>query len=900
MNIERATDAYSIPGGEAKLTKARKPTLPSCVYYRQENGYKPLVGDFAKAQYTLRPHLVARSIKSQMGKPLAEGLFQEIPDKTPAQISARILQHLLENASKLNRCEIHDAVITVPANFDSAMCAATLDAARMAGIAVTAPDGTTRPILLSEPNAVIYDLVNQIKNGNIAETVIDLSEKKRVLVFDLGGGTLDITMHEIQRRDGLDDVLKVDEIATNRYTLLGGDDFDEAIAQVMFQRYLKQYSRSAEVVSRLRRDEKIILAHLKVMAEDLKLQISENHSDDDSGDGWNGWDDGPSGFPVGGNIAGTGYAYDDTFTAEEVEGILKGFMAENLGYQDYKRLEQIAATRNIIYPILDVLKKTAAKTGEENVHVDAVIVNGGMSRFYMVLDRLKTFFGFDPIVAMDPDLSVARGAAVYHYYLRHNEQMQDDMRKAELSDAPSAEISAEAHSPRPIAAVRTVGIEWGNAILNDGLYLGLRNGAVQAIIPTGAELPYSSEMMTGFSIAAKQQMIQIPIKSRNLDGSYRTIASGNIGLRKVYEEGAYLTFRIHMALNKVLTMKAWICSDVEGQKPLEEGTCTISIDNQEYSARGIQMMAPSGTKLNPEYELNNILQLCKTIEQRQRRGGPIKDLSTRIRESMKTIRNAGNKEDFAELILAALKKSTCLEVQSRYLVLARQIGECWSPAQKKALADCCMEFIRPQIEFDWTTRNVNLVINAIYTLGMCGTKQQVLQLKPLHTKRQYYQACLFTHARTRTDADWLKNEFIRDARDAQVKAANKLAPTAYAIGVLLKKGTGAENVLSIQDEEQIVSVLCEAIMSGKLTKDTITPAIIALGCVADQRYDYAISKLWADRALNCVQTVHYYYEDAIVDKLNRSRAIAEKLIRGEALTQEEEQYLITKLESSNE
>ncbi len=302
VEIARATDMYNAVSGEVKLTKMKKPTLPSCVYYRQEKSYEPLVGDFAKMQYPLRPHLVAKSIKSQMGNPMVSGLSPEIPDRAPAEISARILKHLLKEASKVYRCEITDAVITVPANFDSAMCKATRDAAELAGIKIKNKDGSERPVLLSEPNAVIYDLMNQIHNGEISNHILDLKGKKRVLVFDLGGGTLDITMHEIKRREGAGDMLKVDEIATNRYTLLGGDDFDEEIARVMYGRYIKQYQNHPEVVSKLRREERVIMAQLRVYAENLKLDLNEQCS----GEYNSGWDEDDEDIEmtIGGNMGG--------------------------------------------------------------------------------------------------------------------------------------------------------------------------------------------------------------------------------------------------------------------------------------------------------------------------------------------------------------------------------------------------------------------------------------------------------------------------------------------------------------------------------------------------------------------------------------------------------------------
>ncbi len=78
VDIPRPIDVYSSATSETRLSTARKSTLPSCVFYRQENNYEPLVGDFAKLQYALRPHLVAKSIKSQMGLACAEGLSPDV------------------------------------------------------------------------------------------------------------------------------------------------------------------------------------------------------------------------------------------------------------------------------------------------------------------------------------------------------------------------------------------------------------------------------------------------------------------------------------------------------------------------------------------------------------------------------------------------------------------------------------------------------------------------------------------------------------------------------------------------------------------------------------------------------------------------------------------------------
>ena len=104
VGIERAVDMYN--AGGIKFTMKNGLTLPSCVYYNEEKNFAPVVGDFAKSRYSIRPHLVAKSIKSQMGNALAEGLAPNVPDKTPAQISARILEHMLRVAAKIYRQRI--------------------------------------------------------------------------------------------------------------------------------------------------------------------------------------------------------------------------------------------------------------------------------------------------------------------------------------------------------------------------------------------------------------------------------------------------------------------------------------------------------------------------------------------------------------------------------------------------------------------------------------------------------------------------------------------------------------------------------------------------------------------------------------------------------------------------
>lgn len=904
VDISRSEDMYNAVSGEAKFSKVKKPTLPSCVYYIQEKNYEPLVGDFAKRQYPLRPHLVAKSIKSQMGRPVADGLDEEIPDKTPAQISARILKHLLREASKVYRCDIKDAVITVPANFDSAMCKATRDAAELAGIKVKNADGSERAVLLSEPNAVIYDLINQVHNGEISSRILDLREKKRVLVFDLGGGTLDITMHEIKRRDDNNTILKVDEIATNRYTLLGGDDFDEAIAKVMYMRYLKQYANHSDVVTKLRKEEKAIMAQMRVYAEHMKLELNERCGDDYDSD--SGWDDPEDelDFPTGGNMGGIGFSYDDTFTKEEIESILSVFMASDLKYDDYKQIEKITNTRNIIYPILDVLKKAVDKLGVSDITVDAVIVNGGMSKFYMVTDRLKEFFGFDPIVALDPDQAVARGAAVYHYYLHKYDEMQDDMRllgtTAEENSSVNPLLSSHGSIEKEKQTSPRMAIEWGSNILNDCLYLGVKNGAVHEIIPTGADLPYTSGMMTGFKLEPGQNMIAVPIKSRNIDGSYRIIANGNITFKQKYPNGAYVTFRIHMGSNKVITMKAWTSTDIDGTKKIEEGSTEIAIDNHECTKNKNKIVPPSGSRLDAEAEIHNMLQLCKNLEKNGKSKGKDKsNIAKRIAACVEGICSAQNKEDFSTVILKQLENVSSEEVRQRLFTISRKIGTSWNEKEKRKLAQLCMNQISAEINglSMGSGPKISTNIQAIYTLSMCANETQLEKLSVLHDRTKYLHACLYAHAKTKTGFTWIKEEFEQDAKKVLRGNGSNIQVSVYAIGIALRKDELTQASVSVEMQTKIVNKICDVISSGNLSSEELTCSILALGWICDQRRIVSdISNSSIRTAIEIIKNLGDYYRFLNISKQEKSCQIAMKMINGDALDVEEERFLLTKLE----
>ena len=903
INIDRAVDMYSGADGSARLSMKMDSTLPSCVYYNEEKNFAPIVGNFAKSRYSLRPHLVAKSIKSQMGNPVAEGLSPNIPDKTPAKISSRILEHMLKSVAKMYRqTEIKDAVITVPASFDSIMCQATLNAAEIAGITIYNADGSLRSILLPEPQAVIYDFMNQVRNGEISDKILDLSTPKNVMVFDLGGGTLDITLHKISRRENTPDLLNIEDLAINRYTLLGGDNFDMALAQTMFSRYIEQFRTRPEIVSRIKREEAAVIPQFLNQAEELKIRVSMDHSEEFGNANFadNAWGDEADNYPVGGAVGATGYAYDDAFTTDELEKIWSVFMGNDFKFEDFKNLDAVAqkyGTLNIIFPILDVLKKCADKLGTEDFKIDAVIMNGGMSRFYMVVDRLKKFFGFDPIVALDPDQSVARGAAVYHHYLH---KYAENVQVVPVGNKTANNVTV----PK---------IKLFSAILPDSLYLLTQGNRYEEIIKTGTQLPHESEIFTGFKLPDATNKISIPIARRNNDNSYSIIGKGDIVFPEKYsfsQRENFVAFTVSMNEQRIITMNAQICDDAKGSNVLDKGTTEIAIAKNVEGVNKLPATIPTPLKfatvrnkpaVNPNIAIGNLWKFCRNLEQAQRKSGNTKQYSTLIKREKQNIIAAGNPSDFAEPFFNFLQNGTKQineDFKLHCLIIGRKIGMYWNDSQKRRLANFCLEQLLRELEFSGFAlkgKSVNTKMQAIYTLSVCASADDLKQLKKLHPYEKLTVALLYTHSMTKTDVDWIYEKFKRDyQRVLNNNPKTGIQNTAHALGVAFRLGDGVPTESSIS-RSQIVSEICEILNSRKLNYSEMQRCFVALGLLCDCRYENDLDEENLNKARNLIDNIEKIYDFNFVDRFRKAVVVADKMIHGTKLDAEEEEILLIKI-----
>ena len=315
-------------------------TTPSVVAFTKDG--ERLVGQVAKRQAITNPDRTVISIKREMGT----NYKVTIDDKsyTPQEISAMILQKMKADAEAYLGTKVSKAVITVPAYFSDAQRQATKDAGQIAGLEVLR--------IINEPTAAAraYGMDKEVD--------------QKIMIFDLGGGTFDVSLLEIS--DGVFEVL-----ATAGNNRLGGDDFDKRIIDWIADTFAKENGGID-----LRKD-KMALQRLKEAAEKAKCELS-----------------------------GTMTAQINLpFITADANGP-KHFEA-NLTRAKFNEL-----TADLVEATMGPTKRVLADAGLNVSQVDRVLLVGGSSRIPAVQEAVKSFIGKEPFKGINPDECVAIGAAV--------------------------------------------------------------------------------------------------------------------------------------------------------------------------------------------------------------------------------------------------------------------------------------------------------------------------------------------------------------------------------------------------------------------------------------------------------------------------------------------------------
>jgi len=352
-------------GSQAKVLENAEGTrtTPSVVAFGENN--EKLVGQSAKRQAVTNPENTLFAVKRLIGRNFDDESVKKDVSKapykiikadnndawlearskkySPSQISAFILQKMKETAEKYLGQEVKQAVITVPAYFNDSQRQATKDAGKIAGLEVLR--------IINEPTAASLAYGLDKKGG------------KKIAVYDLGGGTFDVSILEIG--DGVFEVK-----STNGDTFLGGEDFDDQIVNYLANEFKKDNGIDLK-------NDKLALQRLKEAAEKAKIELS---------------------------------------SAVQTEINLPFITADKTGPKHIN----IKLTRAKLEALVEDLVKRTIKpcevalkdSGFNAAEINEVVLVGGMTRMPKIVETVKTFFGKDPNKSVNPDEVVAMGAAI--------------------------------------------------------------------------------------------------------------------------------------------------------------------------------------------------------------------------------------------------------------------------------------------------------------------------------------------------------------------------------------------------------------------------------------------------------------------------------------------------------
>ena len=331
-----------LEGGEPQIIPNSEGmrTTPSVVAFTKDG--ERIVGEPAKRQAVTNADRTISSIKTHMGTDYKVNIDGK--DYSPQEISAIILQKLKSDAESYLGEKVTEAVITVPAYFTDAQRQATKDAGRIAGLEVKR--------IINEPTA-----------ASLAYGMDKLDQDKKILVFDLGGGTFDVSLLEIG--DGTFEVL-----ATAGNNRLGGDDFDKIVID-----YLAEEFKKAEGVDL--RNDKMALQRLKEAAEKAKKELSSTMST---------------------NI-------NLPFITATAEG------PKHLNV-DLSRAKFEELTAGLVEKTMEPMKRAISDAGISVSEIDDVLLVGGSTRIPAVQEAVKKFIGKEPHKGINPDECVAAGASI--------------------------------------------------------------------------------------------------------------------------------------------------------------------------------------------------------------------------------------------------------------------------------------------------------------------------------------------------------------------------------------------------------------------------------------------------------------------------------------------------------
>jgi len=523
-------------------------TLPSMVYFDTDGAVGDvqggiIVGREAKRQREQDKANVVTNAKRFMGTRHVweiDGVRYEAKD-----IAAMVLQHCKKTIDREGNMNYESVVITVPASFNPEQIADTLKAAKQAGFE------DDQVIIKHEPTAALLSFIDGEAKKSAKDRYIDFSDTKRILVFDLGGGTCDTSVIDVQVGNK---ELHFTEVGIGRYQELGGIDFDSRLAEGLLNTYFRE-NRILEgeipPEEQERLYDRLLLAAEKIK-EKLSGTIYTKLSMDDSAD--------VESIQVKLNVPDFygGKPYRITLTKADYDKYTEKLYRDDNVH--YKKFEDMDKNKNII----GVVRKTLEDYNIEKSSIDYVFMTGGMSKFITVRERLEAYLGRPVISPENPMDAVARGASIYRHY-----SIRED--KKERGGTPSARKGTCEES-----IVDTM-------MLAEAVLLDMNEGLPRVIIPKQTVVPYEGEITGEFRTTSPAGVkLNIYAAENEMDSSMRIQKCIEKYFTFPVESGTPFDIRYKINENKAIDM-CIIINDSHKQELDISIRSDVKISEQNYN-----------------------------------------------------------------------------------------------------------------------------------------------------------------------------------------------------------------------------------------------------------------------------------------------------------------------------
>ncbi|WP_410501884.1 Hsp70 family protein [Exiguobacterium acetylicum] len=544
-------------------------TLPSVLYIDDQD--QPYVGRFARRMNGVYPSQVIKEAKRHIGEDVSWTIGEE--DIRPETVSSYVLNILKAQAEEYyGDDKIESVVITIPANFNFQQQQATKAAAGLSGF------DKDKIHMIPEPTAALIDFLNEEKKLDPSSRRLDLKgQPKNLMVFDLGGGTCDVSILQVSESVG--GGIDIQELSISQYTELGGIDFDKKVVNELLKRLLKEYGLTFNQFKEKydRRDFLRLYENLHEFAEKAKKSFSTKIENQlrlkqlDYYDNSEKFDKLVYREMLSSQLP-TELITTLSITKKDYDIIIQGLL--------YK--EKSKQGQNIEEPIMNALEHSKLGALSTN-DIDGVFLVGGMTYYHTIQERIYNLFDrrMKPIKSINPMFAVSRGAAIYHHQIDSiNFKTSDQIQFTEDTTAES--------------------VMFTNTVPNN-VYIDVIGADPVALLEKGTKLPFERIIedrfiVTGASSTKTVNAMQLELFTAMTAKSIHTrkLKSATVTFKKPVQINSKLVLKVECNKEREVSVKAWLEDD-------ETEVVDVNIGSHEFTEQEISSLKAKQKNLNKIY-----------------------------------------------------------------------------------------------------------------------------------------------------------------------------------------------------------------------------------------------------------------------------------------------------------